>query len=119
MYGPRRRSSERLRRQLGQEAIDQPIRHMARREGVGETLVRRCVTEEAKRLLGGPGHPSPTRILGLDEFSVRKGQVYDTAVVEVERKQIIGVVTGHRQSESQLPSLVVLSWAILVHIFQR
>ncbi|MBL7120099.1 MAG: ISL3 family transposase [Dehalococcoidia bacterium] len=100
--GPRRRSSERLRRQLGQEAVDQPVRHVARKEAVGETLVRRCVTEEAKRLLGVPGQPGSARILGLDEFSVRKGQVYDTAVVELERKQIIGVVSGHRQKEVEV-----------------
>ena len=99
--GTRRRNSQRLRRHLGQEAIYQPVRHVARKEGVGEALVRRCVTEEARRLLEAPEKSSPARILGLDEFSIRKGQVYDTALVDVELKRVIGVVSGHRQQEVQ------------------
>ena len=38
---------------------------------VGEALVRRCLTEEAKRLLEAPEKPPPACILGLDEFSIR------------------------------------------------
>ena len=97
--GTRRRTSRRFRCYLGQKAIQQPVRHVAKEEGVGEALVRRCVTEEAKRLLEVPDKPTPARILGLDEFAVRKGQVYDTAVVDLEHKQVIGVVSGHRQEE--------------------
>ena len=96
---PRRRTSRRFCRQLGQEAINQPVRHVARREGVGEALVRRCVTEEARRLLGAPQRVPPARVLGLDEFSIKKRQVYDTAVVDLERRQVIGVVSGHRGAE--------------------
>jgi transposase len=97
--GTRRRTSQRFRRELGQKAIDQPVRHVARKEEVGEALVRRCVTEEAKRLLEAPDKPPPVRILGLDEFSIRKGQVYDTAVADLERRRVMGVVSGHRQGE--------------------
>jgi transposase len=97
--GVRRRTSHRFRCYLGQKAIQQPVRHVAQEEGVGEALVRRCVTEEARRLLETPEKPFPARILGLDEFSIRKGQVYDTAVVDVEHKRVIGVVSGHRQGE--------------------
>lgn len=97
--GPRRRTSQRFRQELGQRALDQPVRHVARKEGVGEALVRRCVTEEARRFLGAPDKPAPARVLGLDEFSIKKGQVYDTAVVDVEHKQVMGVVSGHRQRE--------------------
>jgi len=97
--GARRRSSQRFRRHLGQEALHQPVRHVAWEEGVGESLVRRCVTEEARQLLEVPDNPPPARVLGLDEFSIRKGQVYDTAVVDIERKQVLGVVSGHRQGE--------------------
>jgi transposase len=50
-------------------------------------------------LLEVPEKPPSARILGLDEFSVRKGQVYDTAVVDLEHKWVIGVVSGHRQGE--------------------
>jgi len=97
--GPRRRTSQRFRQELGQQAIDRPVRHVARKEGVAEALVRRCVTEEASRLLEAPAKPTPARILGLDEFSIKKGQVYDTAVVDLEHKQVMGVVSGHRQQE--------------------
>ena len=99
VFGVRRRTSQRFRSYLGQEAIHQTVRHVARKEGVGEGLVRRCFTEEGQRLLRVPRKPSPTRILGLDEFSIRKGPVYDTAVVDLEHKRIIGVVSGHRQVE--------------------
>ena len=97
--GMRKRTSERFRSHLGQEALEQTVRRVARKEGVGETLVRDCVTEEARRLLGARASPHPARVLGLDEFSIRKGQVYDTAIVDVEHKDVIGVVSGHRQQE--------------------
>ena len=99
VFGARRRSSQRFREHLGQEALHQTVRHVAHKEGVGKSLVRRCVTEEAKRLLGVPGKPPPGRILGLDEFSIRKGQVYDTAIMDLEQKAVLGVVSGHRQEE--------------------
>lgn len=97
--GNRRRSSKRFRSYLGLEAIEQPVRHVARKEGVGEGLVRRCVTEEAEKILECTGNLGRSRVLGLDEFSVKKGQVYDTAVADMERKLVIGVVSGRRQKE--------------------
>jgi len=99
VFGIRRRTSQRFRAYLGQEAIHQTVRHVARKEGVGEGLVRRCLTEEAQRLLQVPKKPPPAHILGLDEFSIRKGRVYDTAIVDLEQKRIMGVVSGHRQEE--------------------
>jgi transposase len=97
--GMRRRTSERFRSYLGREALEQPVRQVARKEEVGETLVRGCVTEEARRLLGAATSPEAPEVLGLDEFSIRRGQVYDTAIVDLERKAVIGVVSGHRQQE--------------------
>ena len=99
VFGARRRSSRRFRQHLGQDAINQPIRQVAHKEGVGEGLVRRCLTEEAQRLLNIPDRTPPVTIMGLDEFSIRKGQVYDTAIMDIESKQVLGVVTGHRQEE--------------------
>ena len=99
VFGARKRTSQRFRSYLGREAIEQPVRHVARKEGVGETLVRGCVTEEARRLLHARVNPRPATVLGLDEFSIRKGQVYDTAIVDLERKEVMGVVSGHRQQE--------------------
>ncbi len=83
--GPRRRSRRRFRE------------YLARREGEGEGLVRRSVTEVSRQLLGVPGKPEGACVLGLDEFSLRKGQVYDTAIMDLEGKQVIGGVTGHGQ----------------------
>ena len=83
VFGARRRSSQRFREHLGQEALHQTVRHVAHKGGVGESLVRHFVTEEAKRLLGVPEKPPPARILGLDEFSIKKGQVYDTAIMDM------------------------------------
>ena len=97
--GQRRRTSERFRSYLGREAIGRTVRQVARKEGVGETLVRGCVTEEARRLLGAEESSPPAAVLGLDEFSIRKGQVYDTAIVDLERRAVMGVVSGHRQQE--------------------
>jgi transposase len=99
VFGARKRTSRRFRSYLGREALDQPVRHVAKKEGVGETLVRGCVTEEARRLLHARVSPRPTMVLGLDEFSIRKGQVYDTATVDLEHKEVMGVVSGHRRQE--------------------
>jgi transposase len=97
--GMRKRTSGRFRSHLGREALEQPVRQVARKEGVGETLVRGCVTEEARMLLGTAASPEAPQVLGLDEFSIRKGQIYDTAIVDLERKAVIGVVSGRRQQE--------------------
>ena len=63
--------------------------------------MRRCITEEAERLLKAVSVPqgSRVRLLGLDEFSVKKGQVHDTAIMDIEKKQVLGVVTGRGQGE--------------------
>ncbi len=55
VFGVRRRSRRRFREYLGREALHQTVRHLARREGVGEGLVRRSVTELARHLLEAPG----------------------------------------------------------------
>ena len=99
VFGVRRRSSGRFREHLGQEAIHQTVRHVARKEGVGEGLVRRCLTAEAERLLKAASVPEGSRVLGLDEFSIKKGQVYDTAIMDIEKKQVLGVVSGRGQGE--------------------
>jgi len=97
--GMRRRTSGRFRSYLGRETIDHTVRQVARKEGVWETIVRGCVTEEARRLLEAVTSPETPEVLGLDEFSVKRGQVYDTAIVDLGRKAVIGVVSGHRQQE--------------------
>lgn len=46
VFGLRRRSSQRLRQYLGQEALHQTVKRVALKEKVGEGLVRRCVADE-------------------------------------------------------------------------
>jgi len=96
VFGSRRRSSQRFRKHLGDTAIHQTIRHTAYKEMVGEGLVRRCLTEEAGRLLGAAPTQS-SRVLGVDEFSIKKGHIYDTAIMDIEHKQVLGVVSGRGQ----------------------
>jgi transposase len=96
VFGSRRRSSQRFRQHLGGTAMHQTIRHTAHTEMVGEGLVRRCLTEEAGRLLGAVA-PHSSRVLGVDEFSIKKGHIYDTAIMDIEHKQVLGVVSGRGQ----------------------
>ena len=81
--GSRQRSTQRFRCDLGQKALLRPVRHVADEERVGEALVHRCVTEEAARLLGVEDQAAGARVLGLDEFAIRKGQIYDTAIINI------------------------------------
>jgi transposase len=99
LCGMGRRTSECFRSYLGKEALEQTVRQVAKKEGEGETLVRGCVTEEAWRLVGAVTSPEAPEVLGLGEFSVRRGQMYDTAMVDLEGKAVIGLVSGHRQRE--------------------
>ena len=46
VFGPRRRSSKRLRKYLGERAIHQTVSQVAKEEGVSESLVRRAFSEE-------------------------------------------------------------------------
>jgi len=97
--GARRRTSGRLREALGRAALERPVRHVAEEEGVSDGLVRRSLTLVAGRLLAAAPSPAGTRVLGLDEFAIRKGHVYDTAVVDIEHTHVLGVVTGRGKQE--------------------
>jgi transposase len=94
IFGPRRRSAKRLRKYLGERAIHQAINQVAKEEGVSESLVRRCFTEEAASQLGvNEGKPKARKVLGIDEFSVKKG-MYDTTISDLEERKILGIVEG-------------------------
>ena len=99
VFGQRRRTSERLREALGRAALERPVRHVAQDEGVSDGLVRRSLTLVAEQLLAATPPPEGMRVVGLDEFAIRKGQVYDTAVVDIEHQHVVGVVTGRRKKE--------------------
>ena len=88
IFGSRRRSSKRLREYLGDRAMYQTVSHVAREEGVSESLVRRCFTEEAEVQLGvDEGKPKASRVIGLDEFSVKK-KIFDTTISDLEDRKV-------------------------------
>ena len=94
VFGPRRRSSRRFREYLGQEALHQTVRRTARKEKVGEGLVRRCVTEEIGEMLEAKGTRETPEFIGLDEFSVRGRRLYHTAICDLVNGEVMEVVEG-------------------------
>jgi transposase len=94
VFGSRRRSSYRFREYLGQEALHQTVRRTARKERVGEGLVRRCVTEEVGTRLEVKGVEETPEFIGLDEFSVRGRRLYHTAICNLVERAVMEVVEG-------------------------
>ncbi len=63
----RRRSSQRLRQYLGQEALHQTVKRVALKEKVGEGLVRRCVADEiGQRLVATEPKETPELIVWMN-----------------------------------------------------
>lgn len=94
VFGSRRRSSHRFREYLGQEALHQTVRRTARKEKVGEGLVRRCVTEEIGKRLGAREVEEVPEFIGLDEFSVSGRRLYHTAICNLVKGEVMEVVEG-------------------------
>jgi len=107
VFGPRRRSSRRFRKYLGQEALHQTVRRTAHKERVGEGLVRRCVAEEVGRRLETKGVTETPQLIGLDEFSVSRRRLYHTAICNLEKGEVMEVVEGQgrQKVEEYLDSL--------------
>jgi transposase len=94
IFGPRRRSTKRLRKYLGERARHQTVSRVAKEEGVSESLARRCFTEETASQLGvHEGKPEASRVIGLDEFSVKK-RMFDTTISDLEGRRVLGIVEG-------------------------
>jgi len=94
VFGLRRRSSHRFREYLGQEALHQTVKRTARKEKVGEGLVRRCVAEEVGRRLEAKGATATPQFIGLDEFSVSGRRLYHTAICNLVKGEVMEVVEG-------------------------
>jgi transposase len=94
VFGLRRRSSQRLRQYLGQEGLHQTVKRVAMKEKVGEGLVRRCVAEEIGQRLAVLEPNETPELMGLDEFSVRKGRLFHTAICNLTDRTVMAVVEG-------------------------
>jgi transposase len=104
--GWRRRTTARLREQIGQQALGRPLSQVAAEYGAGPRFVQDCWTaavaaqcaEEGRTLDETAPLPTP-RFLGLDEFARRKGQRYDTILCDLGELDAEGAVTGRRVIE--------------------
>jgi transposase len=61
---------------------------------VGEGLVRRCVAEEIGQRLAVLEPNETPELMGLDEFSVRKGRLFHTAICNLTDRTVMAVVEG-------------------------
>jgi len=96
--GPRRRLTARLRCKLCAEARGQTVKQVAKYYEVSPTTVRRAIAEFSAKSMP---NPNPVPRLGIDEFSVRKGQRYATALHDLDTHRVIDVVVGRKSSDVQ------------------
>lgn len=104
--GWRRRTTVRLREQVGQHACSRPIAHVAQDSNVSPRFVQGCLEAVAqvrlaqhRRTLAEDG-PLPTpRFLGIDEFARRTGHVYDTSLCDLEGRHVLEVARGRTQAD--------------------
>jgi transposase len=104
--GWRRRTTARLREQIGQHALRQPLSHVAAACGVGPRFVQDCWAEAVRARCAEDGRPleetAPLvtpRFLGLDEFARRKGQRYDTILCDLGQLAADSTLVGRRVVE--------------------
>jgi transposase len=104
--GPRKRTTVRLREEIGQQACSRPLMHVASQYEVGPRFVQGCLETVASTQLARRGlsleesGPLPTpRYLGIDEFAGRKGHRYDTILCDLEARQVLEVSAGRKKDE--------------------
>jgi transposase len=104
--GFRRRTTQRLREQIGREAAIHPVEEVAQTFGVGHRFATDCLHTLARPTLSKRGLaleeptalPAP-RYLGIDEFAVRKGHRYETILCDLEARQVLEVSPGRKQED--------------------
>jgi transposase len=113
--GRRKRTTVRLREEIGKQACSRPLAHVASEYEVGPRFVQACLESVAQTQLAKRGLsldeqaklPTP-RFLGLDEFARRKGRRYDTILCDLEHQHVLEVSAGRKQ-EDVVPLLERLS----------
>ena len=104
--GRRKRTTVRLREEIGKLACSRPIKHVASQYEVGPRFVQGCLetvasTQLAKRGLSLEERgtlPTP-RFLGIDEFARRKGHRYDTILCDLDARKVLDVSAGRKKEE--------------------
>lgn len=114
--GPRRRTTMRLREEIGKETLTQTVAQVAQRFHVGPRFARECFTSLLGPQLNQRGleqeqeKPLPTpSFLGIDEFAVRKGHRYATILCDLSARQVLEVSLG-RRLEDVIPLLTRLRY---------
>jgi len=104
--GRGKRTTVRLREEIGQQACSSPIAHVADEYEVGQRFVQTCLEvvssiQLAKRGLSleESGKLPTPRFLGIDEFARRKGHRYDTILCDLEAHKVLEVSAGRKKDE--------------------
>jgi transposase len=104
--GWRKKTTARLREEIGKLACSQPISHVATTAGVGPRFVQECFHTVAHQQLKEKGlnldeqQPLDTpEFLGIDEYARRKGHCYDTILCDLVARQVLEVSAGRKQEE--------------------
>src|SRR5438874_10398170 len=104
--GRRKRTTVRLREEIGKQACSRPLMHVASHYEVGPRFVQGCLEAVASIQLAKRGlsleesGPLPTpRFLGIDEFARRKGHRYDTILCDLEARQVLEVSAGRKKDD--------------------
>jgi transposase len=95
-FGLRTKWTARLYKQVRQEFLRGcPGKELARRYGLSERTVFRWTFERSRggrpRMLG--------RVIGIDEYSRRKGHRYNTLIVDVDKGKPIATLKGRRADD--------------------
>lgn len=101
--GRGRRTTQRLREQIGREPPHQTVKRVAEVYGVGERFVRECFAGRAQGAIAEavPAGYTP-RVLGMDEFSMKRGRRYETVFCDLEARRVLEVVEGREQKAVQV-----------------
>ena len=89
--GWRRRTTGRFRQYLWRQACQGNIKEIAREEGVSQDTVLRAWVEGTSQEVKST---QPLSYLGVDEFSVKRGQRYETIICDLERHRVVEMVAG-------------------------
>src|SRR5713101_7458904 len=104
--GRRKRTTVRLREEIGKQAGTRPIAHVASQYQVGPRFVQGCLevvaslqlAERGLSLEEGAQLPTP-RYLGIDEFARRKGHRYDTIRCDLDGRHVLEVSAGRKKED--------------------